>query len=194
MTIQNARCLRSSSNIPREKDKIMNYKPINLQDKLDGFSDHWSPKIIAQMNDYHFKLVKFQGDFIWHSHKDTDEVFIVLEGKMSIDFKTGKVDLRSGEMFVVPVGVEQVLAHQRELREGIVERGRALFVLHRVFRRDARLGDDVTMGEKGNGGAGQRKHDEDLCVAPAVARQPVGGGWYLCIGVRHPGCVRSQRR
>ena len=118
---QTARYLRSNSNTPRGKDKIMNYKPIRLQDKLTGFSDHWSPKIIAQMNDYHFKLVKFQGDFIWHSHDDTDEVFIVLEGKMSIDFKTDKVDLRSGEMFVVPKGMEHKPFAELECKVMLVE-------------------------------------------------------------------------
>ncbi|HUV58694.1 MAG TPA: cupin domain-containing protein [Desulfatiglandales bacterium] len=79
----------------------MEYKPINLKAKLATFSDHWSPKIIAQMNDYHFKLVKFQGDFIWHSHDDTDEVFIALEGDMSIEFHDGKVDLNAGELFLL---------------------------------------------------------------------------------------------
>ena len=81
-------------------------KPINFQEKLAKFSDHWSPKIIAQMNDYHFKLVKFEGDFIWHNHDDTDEVFIVLKGIMSIEFRDGKVQLKQGELFVVPKGVE----------------------------------------------------------------------------------------
>ena len=80
--------------------------PINIKDKLSKFSDHWSPKIIAQMNDYHFKLVKFKGDFVWHQHDDTDETFIVLEGKMRIDFRDGSVELKAGEMFVVPKGVE----------------------------------------------------------------------------------------
>ena len=84
----------------------MEFQPINLQDKLAKFSDHWSPKIIARMNDYHFKLVKFQGDFIWHRHDDTDEVFIVLDGTMCIDFRDGKVELKHGELFVVPKGVE----------------------------------------------------------------------------------------
>jgi len=79
---------------------------INIKDKLSKFSDHWSPKIIAQMNDYHFKLVKFKGDFVWHQHDDTDETFIVLEGKMRIDFRDGSVELKAGEMFVVPKGVE----------------------------------------------------------------------------------------
>jgi len=78
----------------------MDYIPINLQKKLAKFSDHWSPKIIAQMNDYHFKLVKLKGDFVWQSHDDTDEIFITLDGEMSIEFRDGKVDLKVGEMFV----------------------------------------------------------------------------------------------
>jgi mannose-6-phosphate isomerase-like protein (cupin superfamily) len=84
----------------------MEFKPVNLQEKLAKFSDHWSPKIIARMNEYHFKLVKFQGDFIWHHHNDTDEVFIVLNGEMSIAFRDGQVDLKQGELFVVPKKVE----------------------------------------------------------------------------------------
>ena len=84
----------------------MGYMPINLKEKLSKFSDHWSPKIIAQMNDYHFKVVKFSGDFVWHRHEDTDEVFVVLDGKMSIQFRDGKVDLAPGELFVVPKGLE----------------------------------------------------------------------------------------
>ena len=84
----------------------MELKSINLQEKLAKFSEHWSPKIIAQMNDYHFKLVKFQGEFIWHNHNDTDEVFIVLDGQMYIEFREGKVSLKEGELFVVPKGVE----------------------------------------------------------------------------------------
>ena len=84
----------------------MPYAPINLSQKFGRFDEHWSPKIIAQMNDYHFKLVKIQGEFVWHSHADTDEVFIVLEGDMKIEFRDGEVALRSGEMFVIPRGTE----------------------------------------------------------------------------------------
>ena len=84
----------------------MNLKPINFQDKLHLFSEHWTPKIIARMNDDHFKLVKIQGEFVWHSHAETDEVFIVLGGSMEIHFRDGAVTLRSGEMIVVPKGVE----------------------------------------------------------------------------------------
>ena len=99
----------------------MDYKPINLEDKLSKFSDHWSPKIIAQMNDYHFKLVKFQGDFVWHNHEDTDEVFFTLDGEMSIEFRDGKVDLKSGELFVVPRGVEHKPFAANECKIMLVE-------------------------------------------------------------------------
>lgn len=99
----------------------MEYSAINLKEKLNKFSEHWSPKIIAQMNDYHFKLVKFHGDFVWHSHADTDEVFIVLEGAMRIDFPDGKVELRTGEMFVVPRGAEHKPFAERECKIMLVE-------------------------------------------------------------------------
>ena len=78
---------------------------INLKEKLSLFSEHWSPKVIAEMNDYQFKLVKLQGDFVWHSHADTDEVFIVIEGAMKIELSDGTVELSEGEMFVVHKGV-----------------------------------------------------------------------------------------
>jgi mannose-6-phosphate isomerase-like protein (cupin superfamily) len=99
----------------------MNYTPINLQKKLSQFSDHWSPKIIAQMNDYHFKLVKLQGDFVWHSHDDTDEVFIVLDGEMSVEFREGRADLKAGEMFVVPKGKEHKPYAEKECKIMLVE-------------------------------------------------------------------------
>ena len=99
----------------------MEFKSINLQKKLAKFSDHWSPKIIAQMNDYHFKLVKFQGDFIWHSHADTDEVFITLEGEMLIEFRDGKVELKTGELFVVPKGLEHKPYAEKECKIMLVE-------------------------------------------------------------------------
>jgi len=99
----------------------MEFKPINLQEKLAKFTDHWSPKVIAQMNDYHFKLVKFEGDFIWHNHNDTDEVFIVLGGEMSIEFRDGKVDLKQGELFVVPKGAEHKPSAGKECEIMLVE-------------------------------------------------------------------------
>ena len=99
----------------------MKHSVINLSEKLTKFSEHWSPKIIAQMNDYHFKLVKFQGDFVWHTHDDTDETFIVLDGEMRIDFRDGKVDLKAGEMFVVPKGVEHKPFAKEECKIMLVE-------------------------------------------------------------------------
>jgi len=99
----------------------MKFSAINFEEKLAKFSEHWSPKIIAQMNDYHFKLVKFQGDFVWHSHDDTDEVFITLHGEMSIEFRDGEVDLKSGEMFVVPRGVEHKPFAEKECKIMLVE-------------------------------------------------------------------------
>ena len=99
----------------------MEYTSINLQEKFSKFSDHWSPKIIAQMNDYYFKLGKIKGDFVWHKHDETDEVFIALDGKMSIEFRDGKVDLKAGEMFVVPKGVEHKPIAENECKIMLVE-------------------------------------------------------------------------
>ena len=82
------------------------YSAIRFEDKLSLFSDHWSPRVIAELNDYQFKLAKIEGEFVWHSHEDTDEAFILIEGELCIEFRDGKVDLRKGEMFVVPKGVE----------------------------------------------------------------------------------------
>jgi mannose-6-phosphate isomerase-like protein (cupin superfamily) len=84
----------------------MNYQSINFQDKFSKFSEHWSPRIIAQMNDYHFKIAKIEGEFVWHGHTETDEVFIVLKGQLKIQFRDGHVILNEGEMFVVPKGLE----------------------------------------------------------------------------------------
>ncbi len=99
----------------------MKYTPVNLEEKLTKFSDHWSPKIIAQMNDYHFKLVKFQGEFTWHSHSDTDEVFITLDGEMTIEFRDGKVALKTGDLFVVPKKVEHRPCAEKECKIMLVE-------------------------------------------------------------------------
>jgi mannose-6-phosphate isomerase-like protein (cupin superfamily) len=84
----------------------MTYGPINFREKLDLFTDLWSPRVIAELNDYQFKLARIHDDFVWHAHDDTDEAFIVLKGKMEIEFRDGCVELAEGEMFVVPKGVE----------------------------------------------------------------------------------------
>ncbi len=99
----------------------MKTKAINFQEKFKKFSDQWSPKIIAQMNDYHFKLARVKGDFTWHDHKDTDEVFIILDGELRIDFRDGSVNLKKGEMAVVPNGVEHKPFAAQECKILLVE-------------------------------------------------------------------------
>lgn len=84
----------------------MNDSAINLRDKLALFSEHWSPRVVAEMNDYQFKLAKLRGEFVWHAHDDTDEVFVVLDGELTLQFRDREVHLGTGEMFVVPKGVE----------------------------------------------------------------------------------------
>ena len=80
----------------------MSYKPINLKEKFGLFAEQWQPKVIAEMNDYQFKVVKLQGDFVWHDHQHTDETFVVIDGVLRIDFRDGAVQVGPGEMFVVP--------------------------------------------------------------------------------------------
>ncbi|MDP6325592.1 MAG: cupin domain-containing protein [Candidatus Thalassarchaeaceae archaeon] len=85
------------------------------------FSEHWSPKIVAEMNDYHIKLVKIKGDFVWHNHDDTDETFIVIEGKMKIEFEDKTVELNEGEMYVIPKGVNHKPFAEEECKIMIIE-------------------------------------------------------------------------
>lgn len=79
---------------------------VNLDQKLSLITEHWSPKIVAQLNEYHLKLAKVQGEFVWHSHPETDEVFLVLAGSLEIHMRNEVVTLNQGELFVVPKGVE----------------------------------------------------------------------------------------
>jgi mannose-6-phosphate isomerase-like protein (cupin superfamily) len=99
----------------------MNYTSTNLQQKLTQFTEHWSPKIIAQMNDYHLKLAKVQGEFVWHDHPETDEVFIVVKGQLDIHFRDGVVSLNEGEMFVVPKGIEHKPVAEHECHILLIE-------------------------------------------------------------------------
>jgi mannose-6-phosphate isomerase-like protein (cupin superfamily) len=80
--------------------------PINIAEKLGKFSSHWTPKIIAELNGQHVKLVKFQGPFVWHSHEHEDELFMVVEGSFTMEFRDRSVNLHKGEILVVPRGVE----------------------------------------------------------------------------------------
>ena len=99
----------------------MTYEAINFRQKLGLINDRWQPRVVAEMNDYQFKLVKLQGDFVWHDHQDTDETFIVLDGVLRIDFRDGAVQLSPGEMFVVPKGVEHKPYAENEVRLLLIE-------------------------------------------------------------------------
>ena len=99
----------------------MEYQALNFAQKFALFDEQWAPKVIAEMNDYQFKIVKIEGDFVWHGHPDTDETFIVLEGKLRIDFRDGHVDLGAGEMYVVPKGVEHKPYAQNEVKMLLIE-------------------------------------------------------------------------
>ncbi|HEY4801838.1 MAG TPA: cupin domain-containing protein, partial [Paraburkholderia sp.] len=79
---------------------------IDLLGKIALIEGHWQPRVVAEMNDYQFKVVKLAGDFVWHSHADTDETFIVLEGELRIDTRDGPIVVRPGQMAVVPKGTE----------------------------------------------------------------------------------------
>lgn len=97
------------------------YKAINFERKLALFDEQWTPKVVAEMNDYQFKVVKIQGDFVWHDHQDTDEAFVVLDGDLRIDFRDGSVSLSKGEMFVVPKGVEHKPCAESEVKLLLIE-------------------------------------------------------------------------
>jgi mannose-6-phosphate isomerase-like protein (cupin superfamily) len=99
----------------------MDIGAINLQDKFTLVNEHWSPRVIAQMNDYHFKLAKIRGEFIWHQHPETDEVFFVVKGEMRIEFRDQIVALGEGELCVVPRGVEHKPVADQECHILLIE-------------------------------------------------------------------------
>jgi mannose-6-phosphate isomerase-like protein (cupin superfamily) len=113
------------------------YKSINFSEKLGLFDEQWMPKVIAEMNDYQFKVVKLMGDFIWHDHRDTDETFIVIEGDLRIDFRDGAVHVSTGEMFVVPKGVEHKPYAEHEVKLLLIEPRGVLNTGHESGERTA---------------------------------------------------------
>jgi len=94
---------------------------INLSQKFHKIDALWTPKIVAQMNDYYIKLVKIEDEFVWHSHPETDEVFLLIEGSMRIDFREGAVELSEGELVVVPRGKEHKPFAERECKILLIE-------------------------------------------------------------------------
>src|SRR3954468_13602313 len=98
----------------------MNQK-INLAEKLSGFSEHWSPRTVAQLNDYDVMVVKVQGEFVWHKHDATDDFFLVLKGELDIQMRDRTVTLGPGEMFIVPKGVEHRPVAREEVHMLLIE-------------------------------------------------------------------------
>ena len=96
-------------------------RPINLAEKFGLFTEQWSPRVVAALNDYQIKVVRIEGDFVWHDHPETDEAFFVIEGELRIDFRDGYVILGPGEMVVVPKGVEHKPYAAREVKLMLIE-------------------------------------------------------------------------
>jgi mannose-6-phosphate isomerase-like protein (cupin superfamily) len=95
--------------------------PVDLAQKFSLFTEHWSPKVVARLNDYEIKLVKLQGEFVWHSHDETDELFLVISGELTIQLRDGDVTLGPGQLFVVPRGVEHCPIAAGEVHAMLIE-------------------------------------------------------------------------
>jgi mannose-6-phosphate isomerase-like protein (cupin superfamily) len=109
----------SASTVLDKENRV--YPSINFLEKLSKISDLWQPRVVAEMNDYQFKVVKIEGDFVWHDHKETDEAFLVLDGVLRIDFRDGCVQLNPGEMFIVPKGLEHKPFAEKEVKLLLIE-------------------------------------------------------------------------
>ena len=100
---------------------ITKSKKINIKQKFSKFSEYWSPKVLAKMNDYEFKIARIKGEFIWHNHTETDEVFIVIEGSMKILLKGKTIQLSEGDLYVVPKGTDHKPVAEKECKLMLVE-------------------------------------------------------------------------
>ncbi|HJU98193.1 MAG TPA: cupin domain-containing protein [Jiangellaceae bacterium] len=99
----------------------MAQRVVDLDERFSLFTERWSPKVVARLNDYEIKIVRMQGEFVWHTHEDTDELFFVLSGELTIRLRDGDVVLSAGEMFVVPRGVEHCPVAEGEVRALLIE-------------------------------------------------------------------------
>ncbi|MDF1480417.1 cupin domain-containing protein [Leifsonia sp. H3M29-4] len=95
--------------------------PVDLAQKFSLFTEHWSPKVVARLNDYEIKLVKLEGEFVWHSHDETDELFLMISGELTIQLRDGDVTLGPGQLFVVPRGVEHCPIAAGEVHAMLIE-------------------------------------------------------------------------
>ena len=94
---------------------------LDLAEKLSLLSEHWSPKVVARLNDYEIKVVKLKGEFVWHTHEDTDELFLVVDGELSIQLRDGNVTLKPGQLFIVPKGMEHCPIAEGEVHALLIE-------------------------------------------------------------------------
>lgn len=99
----------------------MDYRPVDFGQKFGLLREQWQPRVVAELNDYQLKVVRLEGDFVWHSHADTDEAFVVMEGELRIDFRDGAVRIGPGEMFVVPKGIEHKPHAEHEVKMLLIE-------------------------------------------------------------------------
>jgi Mannose-6-phosphate isomerase len=97
-------------------------KKVNLEQKLSTFADHWQPRTVAEFNGHDLMLAKLKGEFTWHKHDDTDDLFLVIKGDLKIELRDGSVSLTPGEMFVVPKGVEHRPIAADEVHVLLIER------------------------------------------------------------------------
>ena len=96
-------------------------KAVNVSEKLGGFSEHWTPKIIGGFNGHDLMVVKCKGEFVWHSHPETDDFFMVIKGNLRIEMRDGDVTLAPGELFVVPKGIEHRPVADEEVHLLLIE-------------------------------------------------------------------------
>lgn len=99
----------------------MSNQPVDIAEKLSQISQYWSPKVVARLNEYEVKLVKLQGEFVWHTHSDTDELFFVVDGRLTIQLRDGDVTLCPGQLYVVPRGVEHCPVTDGEVHAMLIE-------------------------------------------------------------------------
>jgi len=99
----------------------MDNRVVDIAEKFSLFSEHWSPKVVATLNDYEIKLARIKGEFVWHTHDDTDELFLIVEGTLTIKLRDGDVTLRPGQLFVVPRGVEHCPIADDEVLAMLIE-------------------------------------------------------------------------
>jgi mannose-6-phosphate isomerase-like protein (cupin superfamily) len=99
----------------------MTAEPVDLAAKFDLFSELWSPKLVARLNDYEVKLAKVNGEFVWHVHEDTDELFLVIDGQLTIHMRDRDVTVEAGQLFVVPRGVEHCPSAEAEVKLLLLE-------------------------------------------------------------------------